>query len=249
MIIKAPEKKDIPALRQLWKDAFGDTDAFLDKFFSFGFSADRCKVLFVDGVAAAVLYWFDCLWNGEKVAYLYAVATDKAYQNQGLCRELMTDTHRHLKNLGYKGAALVPGNQGLFSLYQKFGYRCFCPMETKKVSCKNANLSLRTIDASTYSALRKDYLPENAILQEGVTLTFLSTFAKFYKGENCLFSAYQEDNTLHICEYFGKEENLASIGIAKQALVHLPGGNIPSAMYLDFAGDSRLPDYLGITLN
>lgn len=248
MTIKSPETKDIPAMRQLWKSAFGDTDAFLDKFFETGFSFQRSRVLEEGGKLAAALYWFDCLWENKKVAYLYAVATDEAFRGKGMCRALMENTHTHLKSLGYAGAALVPGNKGLFSLYEKFGYQSFCPMETKKLSCQDGGLALHVIDADAYSALRKDYLPKNAILQDGETLAFLSTFARFYQGENCLFSAYEDAGVLHICEYFGKEENLANIG-AKEVLVRLPGGNTPTAMYLDFTEEESLPAYLGITLN
>ena len=252
MIIKSPESKDIPILRQLWKNAFGDTDAFLDKFFKTGFSFDRCRILTVDGVLAAGLYWFDCLWNGKKVAFLYAVATDKAYRSKGLCRALMEDTHRHLMQSGYHGAALVPGNESLFSLYEKFGYRPFCPMETKKVPKGATAVFLQEIDADTYRALRKNFLPEDSLLQEGATLDFLAAFAKFYKGETCLFSAYEENCNLHICEYFGQENLLGNIAKAKNAefaIARIPDGEKLSAMYLDFEGDSLLPTYLGITLN
>ena len=67
MIIDAPRKEDIPRLRQLWQQAFGDTDAFLDGFFNTGFSPDRCRCLQADGVLAAALYWFDCDFRGESL--------------------------------------------------------------------------------------------------------------------------------------------------------------------------------------
>ena len=252
MTIKSPENNDIPALRQLWKAAFGDADAFLDKFFATGFSFDRCRIITVDGALAAGLYWFDCLWGDKKIAYLYAVATDSAYQNKGLCRALMEDTHCHLRQVGYKGAALVPGNEGLFSLYEKFGYRSFCPMETKEVPNKEPAVSLQEIDADTYNTLRRNFLPADSLLQEGATLCFLATFAKFYQGSNCLFSAYKENRTLFICEYFGQENllgNIAKATGAEFAVARIPGGDQPSAMYLDFQDEPLLPAYLGIPLN
>ena len=113
MIIDKPTSKEIPALRQLWKQAFGDTDAFLDSFFAHGFAFDRCRCVRIDGVLVAALYWFDCRWQGKKVAYLYAVATDMAFRGKRLCRMLMEDTHSHLQEAGYAGAALVPGSREL----------------------------------------------------------------------------------------------------------------------------------------
>ena len=38
MIIKPPSKEEIPQLRTLWQEAFGDSDAFLDIFFSNAFA-------------------------------------------------------------------------------------------------------------------------------------------------------------------------------------------------------------------
>ena len=101
MTIKQPAVDHIPALRLLWKEAFGDSDAFLDGFFRTGFDAARCRC--TEDVAAA-LYWFDCTWKGKKLAYVYAVATAEASRCRGLCRMLMEDTHRHLETLGYAGA-------------------------------------------------------------------------------------------------------------------------------------------------
>lgn len=250
MIIKNPTQKDIPALRSLWKEAFGDTDAFLDKFFCVGYSSDRCRCLIVDEQPAAALYWFDCSWKGEKVAYLYAVATKKEFQGQGLCRALMEDTHKHLQALGYAGAALVPGNAGLFSLYGKLGYQSFCPMTLHTVAPGKNALPLTVIGWEDYEMLRKPYLPENALLQEGKTLEFLSTFAQFYRGEKSLFCGYREEEIFHICEYFGSAEILPQISATLGAAVkvRLPGGN-PSAMYYPFDSCTAFPSYLGLTLN
>ena len=41
MIIEHPGKKDIPKLRALWQEAFSDTDAFLDLFFTQIFAPER----------------------------------------------------------------------------------------------------------------------------------------------------------------------------------------------------------------
>lgn len=251
MTIKNPTPEDVASLRLLWKEAFGDTDAFLDKFFGVGFSANRCRLLSVDGQLAAVLYWFDCSWNEEKVAYLYAVATAKDKQGNGLCRTLMTDTHKHLKALGYAGAALVPGNEGLFSLYGKFGYQPFCPMDTVTIAPGKTPLGVQSIDPTTYGQLRRQYLPEDSLLQEGVTLDFLATFGSFYNSNGSLFSLYKEQDALYFQEFFGDPESLPGIAAelgATSATVRLPGKK-PYAMYLDFENPERIPSYLGISLN
>ena len=85
----------------------------------------------MEGEIAAALYWFDCdlphwasptEFSVRKLAYLYAVATAKAHQGQGLCRALMENTHEHLRQLGYDGCILSPQSEGLFTMYGKLGY-------------------------------------------------------------------------------------------------------------------------------
>jgi predicted acetyltransferase len=108
MRIDAPTTAQIPALRALWKEAFADEDVFLDIFFSASFSPERCRCLTVQDQLAAALYWMDCSAGEAKLAYIYAVATAKAYRGRGLCRALLEDTHAVLKRMGYAGAILVP---------------------------------------------------------------------------------------------------------------------------------------------
>ena len=56
MRIDHPREADFAARRQLWKEAFGDTDAFLDLFEETAFSADRCLCLTEGDTLAAALY-------------------------------------------------------------------------------------------------------------------------------------------------------------------------------------------------
>ena len=95
MNIDKPNPTQIPALRNLWKEAFGDTDAFLDTFFSTAFSEERCRLVTIEVDVAAALYWFDCLYMDQSAAYSYAVATATAYRGQGICHKLMADTSQH----------------------------------------------------------------------------------------------------------------------------------------------------------
>ena len=91
MRIDQPALAHIPALRQLWQEAFGDSNAFLDGFFDTAFSPDRCLCVFEEDLAAAV-YWFDCRFAGRKIAYLYALATKKSHRGRGIARALAEET-------------------------------------------------------------------------------------------------------------------------------------------------------------
>ena len=60
------------SLRRLWKTVFGDSDAFLDSFFTIAYSPERCKFYQQDGEAICALYWFDC---GCLIRHLYSPFT------------------------------------------------------------------------------------------------------------------------------------------------------------------------------
>lgn len=235
----------------LWQQAFGDSREFVESFFRTGYSPDRCRFLERDGRLAAILYWFDCQWAGKKVAYIYAVATDKDFRGQGLCRQLMGDTHQYLQSLGYAGAALVPGDAGLFHMYRKLGYRGFSPMVRKSLLSGGEPVEARCITPAQYAVLAKDYLPAGSIVPGGEMLSFYETYGQFYAFDGGCFCAAREGDTLYIQEFFGDPGVLPGIGAALGAnnvQVRLPGEGLPFAMYYSFT-DGALPGYLGIALD
>lgn len=235
----------------LWQQAFGDSQAFIDGFFRTGYAPDRCRFLEKDGVLAAILYWFDCRWAGKKVAYIYAVATERNFRGQGLCRQLMEDTHRHLQSLGYDGAALVPSDAGLFRMYEKLGYRGFCPMAHKRLLSGGQPVDVKVITPTQYADLAKEYLPAGSIVPGEEMLSFYETYGQFYAFAGGCFCAAREEDTLYIQEFLGDSGALPGLGAAlgaKNVQVRLPGSGSPFGMYYSFT-DAALPEYLGIALD
>ena len=243
MRIDYPEEAQIPGLRTLWKEAFEDTDAFLDCFFSTAFAPDRCRCVTVENQAAAALYWFDCRQEDRPVAYLYAVATAKAFRNQGLCRKLMEDTRQLLARLGYAGILLVPGEKGLFAMYESMGYQTCC--RVREFTCRSSEtpVALRSVTPEEYAALRRTLLPAGGVVQENENLQFLGSISRLYAGDGFL---YAED-----AELLGHADAapgiLAALGKEKGSF-RCPGEEIPFAMYLPLAqGDS--PQYFGLAFD
>lgn len=252
MIIDSPRETDLPGLRALWKQAFGDSDAFLDGFYSNGYSPQRCRLVRLEGHVAAAVYWFDCACQGQPMAYLYAVATHRDYRGRGLCRSLLADTHRHLKELGYAGTLLVPHGLPLFAMYEKLGFSTIC--QVKKFDCAAGpeKAALRQISPAEYAALRRSYLPEGAVIQEGQMLVFLSGFSAFYAGDGWLLCATLEDGRLFGSELLGDPGAapgiLAALG-ATQGSFRTPGGDIPFAMYQPLCPQCPLPSYFGLPMD
>lgn len=252
MIIDYPAQEDISQLRSLWQEAFGDEDAFLDIFYSTGFSPDRCRCVKVDGQIAAALYWFDCSWEGKPLAYLYAVATGKKFRGQGLCRKLMTGTQEHLKYLGYAGAVLVPAQPSLFDFYGKMGYTAFGGLEDFSCRAEAPSAALTKIDATEYARHRKALLPPGGILQEGDLLSFLSRIGEFYAGEDFLLAGSREGSHWHTQEFLGDIHHapgiLTALGL-ETGHFRAPGAGRKNAMFLPFSPMENLPSYLGLPLD
>jgi len=242
MKIDYPLEMQIPGLRSLWKEAFGDSDAFLDIFWDTAFSADRCRCITVDGQVAAALYWFDCRLDDRPIAYVYAVATAKTFRGQGLCRKLMDDTRLLLADLGYSGIILVP-EMHLLGMYEGMGYKVCSYVREFTCRASSNPVVLQEISAAEYADLRRQYLPKGGVVQENENLQFLSGISKLYTGDGFL---YAEE-----AELLGNTDAapgiLAALG-KTSGTFRCPGNEIPFGMYLPL-DNTPAPSYFGLAFD
>lgn len=255
MTIDSPKHEHILGLRELWKEAFGDGDTFLDVFFGKVFSASRCRCVIENGKVIASLYWFDCEYEKERVAYLYAIATLEEYRGKGVCSALMKDTHSYLKSCGYSLAMLVPASEKLFTLYEKFGYKTCTSVNEKTVYSSNEKINLNRISVEEYGKLRRELLPEKSVIQENENLVLLDVLADFYKCGGAIFAVQKgsADGDLRIVELLGNTDLAPSIiGVLgyKIASVRLAGDGRAFSMCISFCGDKlAFPKYFGLAFD
>ncbi len=251
MRIDFPTPEDIPGLRRLWQEAFGDDDAFLDVFFSTAYSPRRCRCIRADGSIAAMLFWFDCRVGQEKLAYLYAVATAESHRGRGLCHALMEDTHRHLAALDYQGAILVPGSEELFRLYAGMGYEnATTALEFDAPA--GSPIPLEPLTKAEYARRRAQLLPPGSVIQDGENLDFLAGFASFYGSGTLLWAATVEGDSLHVMELLGDPAAAPGIVAAQGAAAghfRTPGGKKPFAMYRSLGEYGTVPQYFGLAFD
>lgn len=241
MNIDHPAAQQIPQLRALWKEAFGDTDSFLDKFYSKAYCPKRCLCATEAGEVAAAAYWFDC---GD-YAYIYAVATAKKHRGKGISHALMARIHSILTQEGYAGCVLVPGEESLREFYGGMGYENCGGVEEFDAQAANP-LPLRKISVQEYAALRRVYLPQGGVVQEGANLDFLTCWAEFYEGANALLAAVWEDGKLLVLELLGSKEAAPGIAAtlgADSGWFRTPGEK-PFAMHRPL-NESKAPKYFG----
>ena len=248
MKIDYPVPSQAMELVKIWQDAFGDSLEFIEGFFCTGYSPSRCRCLSIGGQAAAVVYWLDVTCEGQRFAYLYAVATAAEHRNKGLCRTLMEDTRAHLAYRGYDGILLVPQTQALREMYSRMGYApCTC---IREFTCEAGTeaAALQRIDRDEYALLRRQLLPRGGALQEEENIAYLEMMAFFYRGEGVLLAARKEGNHLFCPELLGDASAapgiLAALRCAKGTF-RTPGGETPFAMFLPLVQDAKAPTYLG----
>lgn len=232
-----PTPRQIPALQALWQEAFGDAQSFIDSFFRSAFDFQRCMCITQEADVLAAAYWFDVCFDGKKAAYIYAVATGKAHRGRGLCRRLMDGIHSHLLSLGYSGTMLVPGDDGLRTMYGTMGYTDFGGMDTLCCAA-GGEADLQEILPVEFAVLRRQRLPEGGVLQEGENLAFLQQHFRFFRGENCLFTAAVADGKLYAPEFWGDSRLCPGIAHALGAASgsFRMAGATPFAMYRPLSG-------------
>lgn len=234
-------------LKNIWQAAFHEPMEAIDGFFAHGFSPDRCRYLSENGEPVSALYWFDCEYEGGKLAYIYAVATHPDHRGKGLASRLLRQTQAHLKALGYAGCVLKPA-PGLFPFYERLGYVTSGFIRRFSAKSGLVPIGLKELTVAEYAALRRRFLPPNGIRQEGATLEFLHSFARLYTAQDALFCVSRDEPVFF--EYLGNPHSapgiLASLGI-DQAEFPTAGDAIPFAMWLPL-NCTKMPGYLGISL-
>ena len=253
MTIDFPKSSDIPSLKALWKEAFGDTDEFIDLFFNLAFTEESALAVYDNNTLVASLYWFDGSVANKKTAYIYGVATKKAYRGKGYSSALLKRTHDLLAEAGYSATVLVPASDGLFNFYGRLGYTECCFIDCYNCSASKKKISLEKISAEEYLILRESCLPDNSLIFDNKRLHFLSSITDFYKSQDFIFAKSKDSAALRIIEFFGNEEFIPSIiyslGFDKTT-VRRYGKMKPFAMYHSLEESVKeIPEYLGFAFD
>lgn len=248
-----PTPRQIAGLRKLWHLSFGDSDEFLDSFFLTAFSYRRCRCITIDGQVVSALYWLDGYCEKDKIAYIYAAATHPDYRRQGLLRELMEDVHLVLMQQGYAAAMLVPADDGLRKAYLTMGFRNCTKIREFFCASQPESISIHSITRREYTHLRRAFLPEGSLLQEGESLLFLEQQSTFYTGPGFLLCAVKEnEDILRGIELLGDTtlapKILCTLGFAHGSF-RTPGEQQEFAMYCPLSDRPAVPAYLGFSFD
>ena len=236
MIIRKPTREDLTQLSALWQEAFGDSPEDVENFYETAFSYDRA-LLTQEQDPVACIYWMDAQISGQKIAYLYAFAVAKTHRGKGVGKNLLEKALEKLKGEGYQGAVLVPGEESLYSYYEKIGFLPFGKTQKTVVKKTAPGLSVRKLSGEDYFTLRQRAKADAQWTKEA--FSYLGRFCDFYAGEDWLLAINREE----VQEFLGNPENLPHILYTldrEQVQTRLPGKN-PCAVLYSFA-PFALPD-------
>ena len=240
----------ITELRSLWKEAFGDSEAFMDDFFKYAYDKNRCQTIRKDGKTVSALYWFDAYMGTDRLAYLYGVATLTQYRGQGIAAYLIEKTCKHLQEKGYSGVLLVPGSEQLFEYYRRLGFFA-CTTIAEKTVTPQGSVLLQPLDAEQYGLLRRQMLPHRGVEQEGAFLELLQRQYGLFAGDGFVLCATVNGDKAFIPEFLGDEGKLpavvAALG-AKTARVRMPGQGRSFSMYRPLRS-AQPPLYFGLAMD
>lgn len=125
-MLRTASYKDIPALRNLFKVCFGDSDVFLDLFFNNYFVTTTSMVAICDKQIAAMLFLCPASMKYQgatkKIFYVYACATLPQYRNKGMMQELLESAFNYAKDTNVWGLVLAPANEHLCEYYSRLGF-------------------------------------------------------------------------------------------------------------------------------
>ena len=147
---------------------------------------------------------------------------------------------------------LVPADDGLREMYRKMGYEDCTTISEITCTAGDTAAQIRNIGKEEYAALRRCFLPEDGVVQEGNNLTFLAAQTQLFAGNDFLLAAWLEGDTLHGTELLGNTNAapgiLRSLGCEK-VIFQTPGASQPFSMIHKLHPAAVVPTYFGFSFD
>ena len=157
MDIRLLENNDQPKAKALWKQAFGDSKAFIDWYFDNKILPGNSLGMFESGelicVVHTIPYTIRVQQRPMQSAFIAGAATLKSRQGQGLMKKLLYETLTLLRSRGIHLTHLYPFKH---AFYEKFGWAAYSHVSRQIVTAPPYRCSsevLETSDSVILSAL------------------------------------------------------------------------------------------------
>ena len=158
MDIRVLDPDDIPAAKALWKEAFSDSDTFIDWCFGNKILPGASLGLFDSGLVSVLHmmpYTIRVQGRPLESAFIAGAATAKWRQGQGHMRRLLLAALELMKQRGILMTHLYPFKH---SFYEKFGWAAYSYVNRINTSHVQAYTSANVVTTTDYRVLEALYL-------------------------------------------------------------------------------------------
>ncbi len=157
MDIRLLEKGDIPLAKALWKQAFDDTDAFIDWYFENKVLPGQSLGMFDNGLVS-VLHMLPFTVSVQRrplsSAFIAGAATDKSHRGEGLMRHLLRESLALMKQRGILLTHLYPFKH---EFYERLGWAAYSHVRKQSVTAASLSRHADVIETSDASILATLY--------------------------------------------------------------------------------------------
>ncbi len=144
--IRSAKAEDIPQQKELWKRAFGDSDAYVDMFFQKYCVPEQVLIVEEDGELNSMATMLETTLHfpdgtEAPVGYVYALATNPYIQGKGHARQLLAYADEYLQKKGMKCLTIVPASPSLHRYFENMGMvECFATRKVEKMAAELMNM-------------------------------------------------------------------------------------------------------------
>ncbi len=212
-------------IKSLWQNNFLDDDEkTIEYFLENVFENKKGVGTFLNNELIAMILFLNTkiILKNKKInsVYFYAVCTNEKYRNKGIMKELFSFAQAEARKQGYEICFLVPANDGLFKMYEKFSFETTVFYEektyTRDSSCAKKTM-LQTTDFCYGDYIRlkeKQIMDYEFVIWENNEFDFIfnknRSDVSFVFIENG-YAIYEKRNDLiHVFEICGNEEDIIS---------------------------------------
>jgi len=170
--IRRAKNSDIGTLKEIWKLCFGDSDAYIDLYYSHRYKEEETVVLEYKGKVVAMVTMIPVKTvatdnHSFDSVMFYAFATHPQYQHRGFATHIMDFCNQYLQDNHIAFSVLVPEGEGLFDFYRQQGYQdsfailevALTQQEIKRfITDESATCRIRSADPKEYNHRREEWL-------------------------------------------------------------------------------------------
>lgn len=212
--IRPAVKQDIPALCEIWKSCFSDSEEYIRLFYQNNFERIKALAYFADGKPVSMLHLLDATFkyknSSQPAKFIYATGTYPEYRKKSYMSAIINYVTEMADKNGY-ALFLKPSSPSTAAFYKSFGFEAesalnlvtLFPSEKQPLAVYELSFTeynrMRNAAFSAISYVEWDNAHINWSIEENKYFSG-KTLRIDLKGKKYFLLGYPEDNTLIINE-------------------------------------------------